>query len=591
MGDPAQLPFRVTGYAGLDRLLNGWLGMGSFIVQPLMLCWIPISVALFAYFPARRAIIISFVVAWLFLPVTQVPLPLLPNLGKETAASYGALLGVFLFDSQRLISFRPAWIDIPAIVWFVCPAISSVTNGLGLYDGVVSLIYQCSTWGIPYLLGRLYFSDLKGLRELAVGMFVGGLSYVLPCLYEVRLSPQLHIQLYGFFPHDSFAQSKRLGGWRPTVFMEHGLMVGAWMMASALSGTWLWHSSTLKKIWIVPVSLLSPILLLTFALLKSTGAYVLLAFGILVQLTAKFLKTALPLIAVLALIPGYIYFVGIDGSVPTETIVQPIAQFQEHRAASLKFRLDNERILVDHAKSKVLFGWGGWGRSRPTNPDGSRAATQDSLWIIAYGKFGIVGLVSLYSLFLLPVIMFIRRYPVKWWFQPTIAPAAIAAVILTLYTVDCLVNAMFNPVFIIASGSLAGLAVAPIAGLSPARPPSKKGPMGPVPGFDDPSGLGGQLASNGSLALAAAGTTYHFNGHSFKSLQVRPAQLNGSTNGHSSNNTTVGPVNGYVTSKGNSNGNGFHTRNGSRPVINRHHLQSRRSQGRATQIRARRLKR
>ena len=60
-------------------------------------------------------------------------------------------------------------------------------------------------------------------------MFVlGGLIYVPLCLFEVRMSPQLHNMVYGFAQH-SFGQTVRGGGWRPMVFMQHGLAVGLFM--------------------------------------------------------------------------------------------------------------------------------------------------------------------------------------------------------------------------------------------------------------------------------------------------------------------------------------------------------------------------
>ena len=97
---------------------------------------------------------------------------------------------------------------------------------------------QTVTWGIPYFLGRIYFNDLQGLRELSVAIFIGGLIYVPFCLYEIRFSPQLHRLLYGYHQHD-FSQTFRFGGYRPMVFMQHGLMVGMWMGMATLAGIWL----------------------------------------------------------------------------------------------------------------------------------------------------------------------------------------------------------------------------------------------------------------------------------------------------------------------------------------------------------------
>src|SRR5262249_17761958 len=152
-----------------------------------------------------------------------------------TATCLSALLGVAIFDTRRLISFRPGWADLPMGIWCVCPLFSSITNDLGAYDGFSSVYYQTVTWGVPYLLGRIYLTDLLGMFELAVAVFLGGLIYVPLCVIEIRFSPQLHTWVYGFHQH-SFEQTLRFGGFRPVVFMEHGLMVGMWMSMATMAG-------------------------------------------------------------------------------------------------------------------------------------------------------------------------------------------------------------------------------------------------------------------------------------------------------------------------------------------------------------------
>ncbi|MBV5327317.1 MAG: hypothetical protein JZU65_06720, partial [Chlorobium sp.] len=83
-------------------------------------------------------------------------------------------------------------------------------------------------WGVPFLAGRIYFKDESTIKDLHRGIIIGGLIYMVLCLYEIRMSPQLNNMLYGFFPH-SWVQHLRYGGFRPIVFMQHGLMVALWM--------------------------------------------------------------------------------------------------------------------------------------------------------------------------------------------------------------------------------------------------------------------------------------------------------------------------------------------------------------------------
>ncbi len=87
---------------------------------------------LFAVMPPRRAVIASFVGAWLFLPLVGYALPGLPDYTKMSATCYGVLLGMLLFDGARLFQFRPSWIDLPIVVWCLVPLASSISNGLGV---------------------------------------------------------------------------------------------------------------------------------------------------------------------------------------------------------------------------------------------------------------------------------------------------------------------------------------------------------------------------------------------------------------------------------------------------------------------------
>ena len=59
---------------------------------------------------------------------------------------------------------------------------------------------------------------------------------------------------------------------------------------------------------------------------------------------------------------------------------------------------------------------------------------------------------------LVPVARFMFVRPPSTWSQPACAPAVACAVVVVLYMIDNLMNAMHNPVFILMAGGLAGLA-------------------------------------------------------------------------------------------------------------------------------------
>src|SRR5205823_5308942 len=82
---------------------------------------------------------------------------------KPNTIAFSALLGVLLFDSKRLFSFRPRWFDIPMLVWCIVPMISDLLipetepKRPTFYDSFSASRDQVWFYGIAYYLGRVYF--------------------------------------------------------------------------------------------------------------------------------------------------------------------------------------------------------------------------------------------------------------------------------------------------------------------------------------------------------------------------------------------------------------------------------------------------
>ncbi|CAD5981873.1 hypothetical protein PCC9214_04878 [Planktothrix tepida] len=438
--------------------------------QLALLLLLPCVLFLFKRFSTDRAVVISFILAWLFLPQrTAFSFPGLPDYDRSTATSYSIMLATYLYDPQTFRTFKLGWLDIPMLMSCISPFISSITNDLGAYDGFSSALTQIVGYGIPYFLGRVYLNSFKGLQELAVGIFISGIIYAPLCWLESVISPQLHRMVYGYHGIVEFGQSMRLGGYRPNVFMIHGLAVGMWMMATALIALWFWQSGTLKKFLNIPMKLWFIGLYLTHILVRSTGAYAYMFCGVIILFCAKFFRTAFPKVLLILLLSSYLYL-GATGNFTGEQadkIVQVATNIAgPDRAQSLEFRFDNEEMLVKKALERKWFGWAGWGRNRVYGYDWEGTlvdiSVTDSLWIITYGISGFFGLFGVFGTSLLPALTFaLFRYPAKTWFRPQIAGAAVLSVVTVLYVLDNLLNSMYNPVFILASGGLAGLLMNP----------------------------------------------------------------------------------------------------------------------------------
>lgn len=428
------------------------------IASVVMLGWIPAVLYLFTRFPAQQAVIVSFVTGFLFLPETASfsITAAIPALDKLSVTSLGVLLATVIYYPQRFNSFKPGWLDLPMLVWCTCPILSQLTNGLSPLSTTTSTIV---IWGLPYFLGRIYLNDQAGLRKLAIGIFAGGLAYAPLCLLEMRISPQLHMMVYGSFARPGqFAQTIRYGGYRPTVFLVHGLWVGVWMMAATLIGIWLWRTGVIKKFWGIPINLLAIGLLITFVLVKSTGAYIYLVVGIIVLFLGKWLRTAFPVLLINLAISVYIFsqLTGVFGiSEQISELTSGVAD--KDRAGSLEFRVENEKLLTAKARQKMLFGWGDSGGARIYDALGNDAATTDSQLIIWFGNLGITGVISIAVFLLLPSLSLgLLGYPASSWSNPKVAPAVVLAMVLVLFMIDSLLNAMSCPVFTLVSGGILG---------------------------------------------------------------------------------------------------------------------------------------
>ena len=108
-------------------------------------------------------------------------------------------------------------------------------------------------------------------------LVVAGLFYSLPMLFEVRMSPQLHTWIYGYFPH-SFLQQMRDGGFRPVVFIGHGLGVAFFAMTTVVAAAALWR--TRARVFRLPAGAITAYLGVVLLLCKSLGSLVYAAVAV-----------------------------------------------------------------------------------------------------------------------------------------------------------------------------------------------------------------------------------------------------------------------------------------------------------------------
>jgi hypothetical protein len=448
-------------------------GNQTFMVIIALALWPIACAAALLSMERRKAVIYLMVFGWMFMP----------DFSKDTLpfihSKAGYLPGVLLFasltlDSGRWLKLRRSMFDVPVIAYPLCAAVSSLVNGYGAWDAFNQSINSALGWTAPYFLGRVYLGDLAGLRDLAIGFVFGSLVYVPLCLFEIRMSPQLKYLVYG--TQGVFAQMVRAGGYRPQVFMSHGLMLSFWMGMSAVAAWWLWRSRAVSRIGRVPIKWAALVLLGTTVLCKSTGALVFTGVGILLYPTSRWLRTSLPVIALLAIPPAYC-MLRVNGWSGADLVSSASELFSSARGESLDFRVRNEDALIDRAIRKPLFGWGRWGASRVRDAEGRDVSVTDGLWIIVLGYDGTLALLCLALAMSLPVALLLMMSPPQAWTRASLAPAGALALALAFAWIDCIPNSMLTPLSLLGGGGLTGVYLAARAAAR-AKLPRRRGRPG-----------------------------------------------------------------------------------------------------------------
>lgn len=257
----------------------------NWLATAALLAWPLVAVLLYRTRPIGEATVWTIVGGYLLLPVDwAVKFPMVPPIDKGTVPSVSALVLCLVMARNALSTWkRFGLIEVVIVVYVLSPMVTALLNtddlrgraalvpGVGLYDGISTVEYQVLQI-IPLILARQFLRSARDLEMLLRTFVLIGLIYSLPMLLEVRLSPQLHSWVYGYFPH-SFLQQMRQGGYRPVVFLGHGLLVAFLAMVSVLASAALWRSRTRVTRLLSPAAVtvyLSAVLILC----KSVGALV-----------------------------------------------------------------------------------------------------------------------------------------------------------------------------------------------------------------------------------------------------------------------------------------------------------------------------
>ncbi|KHQ53425.1 membrane protein [Mameliella alba] len=415
-----------------------------------------------------RAIIWSLMLCYLFLPEPPAvfDFPMMPPLDKHNIPALMAFaLTLWRKDTGGPLLPQSGLGKVLLLTFVFSPVMTVLNNGEPIYFGIIglpalglkdaaALVLEQFLMVLPFLLGRQHLASGGAMRELLRALVVGGLIYTPLMLLEMRVSPQLNNWVYGYFQH-FFAQTIRFGGYRPIVFLYHGIWVAFFLMTSVVSAwaLWRWHEGAGK----IKALAVAGYLTLVLVMAKSLGAliFMVLLVPLVVLLAPRTQLRIALLIGAVAL--AYPILKGAD-LVPQEQMLAQAEKIDPDRAGSLRFRFQNEDTLLERAYIKPVFGWGSWGRNHILDPfSGAILTVTDGFWIVSIGTYGWVGFLAQFGLLLWPLVLIWRAMSRQRAdaVSPFVGPLSL---MLAINVADMIPNATLTPLTWLIAGALTGYA-------------------------------------------------------------------------------------------------------------------------------------
>jgi hypothetical protein len=434
-----------------------------------LLIWPLVALCLYARLSVGQATLWTILGGYLLLPVgTGIKLEMVPAFDKQSIPSISALIGCTVFAGRSLKFFRGFGIaEVLILLLLIGPFITSMLNtdpiitggavlpGVGAYDAGSAALAQF-IFILPFFIGRQFLRNPEDNADVLRIMVIAGIGYSLLILLEVRMSPQLHTWIYGYFP-SSFGQEIRGGGFRPVVFLGHGLYVAFFAMTTSVAAAALWRTRTRISRW--QPGGVTAYLSVVVLLCKTMSA---LVYGAILVPLVRWAnpRVQLRVASVLVLLALTYPMLRVADLVPTTSILETARAVSADRAQSLEVRFDQENQLLEHAWQRPWFGWGRFGRNRVYNGyEGRDSSITDGTWIITMGVFGLVGFFAEFGLLALSVLRAARALKFAQTKQESAYMAALALIV-AINIIDLLPNSSLTPWTWLLAGALLGRAEA-----------------------------------------------------------------------------------------------------------------------------------
>ena len=263
---------------------------------------------------------------------------------------------------------------------------AAILPGVGAYDAGSAAIAEF-IFILPFFLGRQFLRSSEDNAEILRIMVIAGLAYPLPMLFEVRMSPQLHTWIYGYFRHPRSCKNTRRrfpAGRLPWPRIASSFLYYDGTVAAAA----LWRTQT--HIVRLPPGGITAYLSFVLVLCKTSSALV--YASVLVPLV-RWANPRLQLrVACIFVIIALAYpMLRVADLIPTTSILEAARAVDTDRADSLGTRFYHEhcssttpgsaRGLVGAVLDAVVS----------TMSDGTDISITDGYWINIMSDFGLIG--------------------------------------------------------------------------------------------------------------------------------------------------------------------------------------------------------
>ena len=435
----------------------------SYLIFPVL------SALLFWWFETRVAILVTFFGGWLVLPVGHYPPPFQASDGfpwwitglalpadmlvsKAWIVPTVALSGALLSDTSALRRFSLSWWDAPMALWCLWPLISGSFTDAVSPPAAIAAAYLTGCWGLPWVLGRVWFSSPEGRVLFLKGCAWAGVACLPFAVLEGTGTLRFYDRLYGTHPFHADGWARYVG-FRPIGLFEHGNQYGIWVAVSALAATWaaITTRKRVNGIGFLPVALLTLALTLSA---QSIGALLLLILGLLILLCWRLALTG-PLLAVCMGTLALLAALHLSGIVPIERIARDTAigqfileTFRSLGRGSFLWRISKDLQSLEIIQTAFVTGTSIWDWWRPSS------SRPWGLWLLLIGQFGIIGFLLSYGSLLALVGRSLRRFRAAQVWVVSSAPLPLALIVL-FALIDSVLNAFLFFPALIAAGAIA----------------------------------------------------------------------------------------------------------------------------------------